>query len=158
MINEHDIEDMRPEMPHEMVGTFIKSFSASLDPRVWVKLIDEELDELYQEKYGTAEHLKEVCDVLYVSTGLALTAPEHVGMLMPEEERESVVKQQARVSRALESFLESYGEELLMQAFNRVHASNMSKLDSNGKPIHREDGKVLKGPNYKKPNLSDLIK
>lgn len=43
------------------------------------------------------------------------------------------------------------------QAFIRVHKSNMSKLDSNHKPIYRKDGKVLKGPHYKPPDLSDLI-
>ena len=42
-------------------------------------------------------------------------------------------------------------------AFNRVHASNMSKLDDDGKPIYREDGKVMKGPNYKPPHLKDLV-
>jgi predicted HAD superfamily Cof-like phosphohydrolase len=45
----------------------------------------------------------------------------------------------------------------LDEALNRVHESNMSKLDEDGKPIYREDGKVLKGPNYKPPNLDDLI-
>ena len=45
----------------------------------------------------------------------------------------------------------------LDEALNRVHESNMSKLDEDGKPIRREDGKVLKGPNYKPPDLSDLI-
>ena len=45
----------------------------------------------------------------------------------------------------------------LDEALNRVHESNMSKLDEDGKPIYREDGKVLKGPNYKPPNLTDLI-
>ena len=45
----------------------------------------------------------------------------------------------------------------LDEALNRVHLSNMSKLDEDGKPIYREDGKVLKGPNYKPPDLSDLI-
>jgi len=42
-------------------------------------------------------------------------------------------------------------------ALVRVHESNMSKLDENGKPIYREDGKVLKGPNYKEPTLTDLV-
>ena len=42
------------------------------------------------------------------------------------------------------------------EVFDRVHNSNMSKL-VNGKPLKREDGKVLKGPNYKKPDLSDLL-
>ena len=45
----------------------------------------------------------------------------------------------------------------LDEAMYRVHESNMSKLDEDGKPIYREDGKVLKGPNYKPPNLEDLV-
>ena len=45
----------------------------------------------------------------------------------------------------------------LDEAMFRVHQSNMSKLDEYGKPIYREDGKVLKGPNYTPPNLEDLV-
>ena len=45
----------------------------------------------------------------------------------------------------------------LDEAMRRVHASNMSKLGEDGKPIYREDGKVLKGPNYAPPNLKDLV-
>ena len=45
----------------------------------------------------------------------------------------------------------------LDEALDRVHKSNMSKLDDNGQPILRADGKVLKGPNYKPPHLGDLI-
>ena len=46
---------------------------------------------------------------------------------------------------------------LLDEALDRVHKSNMSKLDHEGNPIYREDGKVLKGPNYKPPTLTDLV-
>ena len=42
-------------------------------------------------------------------------------------------------------------------ALDLVHQSNMSKLGEDGEPIYREDGKVLKGPNYKPPDLSDLV-
>lgn len=157
MINEQDIEAMRPRMPHEQVGEFMKAFGASLDPRVWVKLVDEELNELYKEKPNTPEHLKELCDVLYVATGLALTAPEHIGMLIPEDERQAVVQQQGKVSRALNEYLVYYGENLFVEAFGRVHHSNMSKLGADGKPVKREDGKILKGPNYKAPDLTDLL-
>lgn len=45
----------------------------------------------------------------------------------------------------------------LDEALDRVHKSNMSKLGEDGKPIYREDGKVLKGPNYKPPVLIDLV-
>ena len=46
----------------------------------------------------------------------------------------------------------------LDQCFDEVQRSNMSKLDENGKPIFNEQGKVLKGPNYFKPNLEKFIK
>ena len=46
---------------------------------------------------------------------------------------------------------------LLDEALDRVHLSNMSKLDEEGKPVYRDDGKVLKGPNYKPPTLTDLV-
>jgi len=45
----------------------------------------------------------------------------------------------------------------LTAMFDEVHKSNMSKLGEDGKPIYREDGKVMKGPNYKKPNLIDIV-
>lgn len=45
----------------------------------------------------------------------------------------------------------------LEEAFIRVHNSNMSKLGEDGKPMYREDGKIVKGPNYKEPFLDDLI-
>ena len=46
----------------------------------------------------------------------------------------------------------------LDKCFNEVQNSNMSKLGSDGKPIYNEDGKVMKGPNYFKPDLSKFIK
>ena len=45
----------------------------------------------------------------------------------------------------------------LDEALRRVHQSNMSKLDEDGKPTYREDGKVLKSANYQPPTLSDLV-
>ena len=45
----------------------------------------------------------------------------------------------------------------LDKCFSEVQASNMSKLGANGKPIYREDGKVLKGPNYFAPDLSKYV-
>lgn len=41
--------------------------------------------------------------------------------------------------------------------FNEIQRSNMSKLGEDGKPIYREDGKVLKGPHYFKPQILDII-
>lgn len=41
--------------------------------------------------------------------------------------------------------------------FDEIQRSNMSKLGSDGKPIYREDGKVMKGPNYFKPDFSKIL-
>jgi len=53
------------------------------------------------------------------------------------------------VSHGLQSKME--------QIFDEIQQSNMSKLGSDGKPIYREDGKVLKGPNYFKPDLGQFF-
>jgi len=45
----------------------------------------------------------------------------------------------------------------LDKCFAEVHRSNMSKLGEDGKPIYREDGKVLKGPNYKPADLTTIV-
>ena len=45
----------------------------------------------------------------------------------------------------------------LDKCFEEVQNSNMSKLDENGKPIYNESGKVMKGPDYFKPNLSKFV-
>ena len=46
----------------------------------------------------------------------------------------------------------------LDDCFNEVQNSNMSKLGTDGKPIYNDAGKVMKGPNYFKPNLSKFVK
>ena len=43
------------------------------------------------------------------------------------------------------------------EVFNEIQRSNMSKLGADGNPIYREDGKVMKGPNYFKPNISTIL-
>jgi len=45
----------------------------------------------------------------------------------------------------------------ITEIFEEIQRSNMSKLGTDGKPIYREDGKVLKGPNYFKPNIVSIL-
>ncbi len=45
----------------------------------------------------------------------------------------------------------------IVEVFDEIQRSNMSKLGEDGKPIYREDGKVLKGPNYFKPNIKEIL-
>jgi len=49
-------------------------------------------------------------------------------------------------------------QHIIEDVFDEVHRSNMSKLGNDGKPIYREDGKVLKGPDYREPDLEKFIK
>ena len=48
-------------------------------------------------------------------------------------------------------------QEVIGEIFDEIQRSNMSKLDENGKPIFREDGKVLKGKDYFKPNIKTIL-
>ena len=48
--------------------------------------------------------------------------------------------------------------DIIEDVFDEIQKSNMSKLGSDGKPIYREDGKVMKGPNYFKPNIRAILK
>ncbi|WP_394757876.1 hypothetical protein [Flavobacterium sp.] len=49
-------------------------------------------------------------------------------------------------------------QDKMESVFDEIQRSNMSKLGEDGKPIYREDGKVLKGPNYFKPNFEEIFK
>ncbi|MGB0777785.1 MAG: hypothetical protein ACPGR7_07145 [Flavobacteriaceae bacterium] len=48
-------------------------------------------------------------------------------------------------------------QEKIEEVFSEIQRSNMSKLGADGKPIYREDGKVLKGPNYFKPDIAKIL-
>jgi len=70
--------------------------------------------------------------------------------------REHTLKELADVVYVAYQYAAAAGWDL-DEALDRVHKSNLSKLDDDLKPIKREDGKVIKGPNYKKPTLIDLV-
>jgi predicted HAD superfamily Cof-like phosphohydrolase len=77
-------------------------------------------------------------------------------VLMHPQDREACLKELADLVYVCAQYAENMDWDL-EQALRRVHKSNMSKLGEDGKPIKREDGKVLKGPNYQPPDLSDLV-
>ena len=83
---------------------------------------------------------------------------EAEGMLFRESDQlhEDALKELADLVYVCYQYAENMGW-LLDEALDRVHNSNMSKLDDNGEPIYRDDGKVLKGPNYEPPYLKDLV-
>ena len=70
--------------------------------------------------------------------------------------REEVVKELSDLVFVCYQFAAAYNIDL-DKAMTLVFESNLSKLDEQGKPIYREDGKVLKGPNYQPPDLADCL-
>lgn len=111
-----------------------------LNAYLWSSLVREEKEEL----------LKEGVDLLYVLMGLRITQ-QNLGNSSSADLSGQVIKS------VHESLSNIFGPDELAIAFDRVHKSNMSKLDDDGKPIRREDGKVLKGPNYQPAELGDLV-
>ena len=72
------------------------------------------------------------------------------------ETEENLLKELADILYVTYGYAVTFGWNL-DEAFRRVHASNMSKVDENGFPIVRSDGKIMKGENYREPDLSDLV-
>jgi predicted HAD superfamily Cof-like phosphohydrolase len=72
------------------------------------------------------------------------------------EPAENVLKELVDVVVVCVGMADTYGWDF-DTAFARVHDSNMSKLDNDGKPLYRADGKVLKSENYKPPELYNLV-
>lgn len=99
------------------------------------KLINEEVGELNTEINTLINELSET------------------GHILPQTKLK-MFKELADLQYVLSGMAVTFGIPL-EEVFNRVHQSNLSKL-VDGKPLKREDGKVLKGPNYHKPDLSDL--
>jgi len=151
----------------ENLREFIKTFEASLDPRLWMKLVKEETLELAEELAGVTWHakkinrakvLKEATDLMYVTVGFNLVAsgPEQLGLFSDREHQEMMTTLQE--STVLHEQAIAYlGDVNYIEAFRRVHNSNMSKLDDDGNPIKRKDGKIMKSSNYKEPKLDDLV-
>lgn len=164
MLNAEEIENWNYYTPEQtiegMLKEFISTFEASLDPRLWIKLVEEETKEVLEALEDTNKEalLKEVSDLMYVTIGFNLTAagPEQIGLLSTRESK-SMMEKLTAASESHAKAMDKLGDVNYFEAFRRVHLSNMSKLDEDGKPIKREDGKILKGPNYKEPTLKDLV-
>ena len=120
--------------PLEMVTEFAKAMEQPLN-KVWpnsLRLEDLRWN-MIKEEYGEA--LTESCEAI---------------------NEEAMLKELTDLAYVIYGYCATYGWDL-DEAFRRVHTSNMSKLGLDGKPFKNPKGKVLKGPNYKKCNLLDLV-
>jgi predicted HAD superfamily Cof-like phosphohydrolase len=95
-------------------------------------------------------------ELLVLRKNLIKEEVEEVFEAIKESHEAHVLKELVDVVVVCVGMADTYGWDF-DTAFKRVHESNMSKLDDDGKPIYREDGKVIKSKNYKAPYLSDLV-
>jgi len=143
---------------------------------LYVKLIEEEHEEWVEDYYNINapeyQELKELADLLYVTCGLAyqlgFKINKAVKFAITEYYDYSITDLVSEVATGKKDKLLlsnliycifGYAHSMnwdLPEAYNRVHKSNLSKLGEDGKPVRREDGKVLKGKNYIAPELTDL--
>ena len=135
LTREHKVEEF-----HHAMGTDIAS-----QPRISLLRLREKL--LWEE-------CAEVCEELN-SMEMSLSH----GKPISKEQWADLLKELCDLQYVLSGTIISFNAIVgsFNPAFNRVHNSNMSKLDDEGKPVLNEDGKVTKGPNYKAPTLEDLI-
>jgi len=126
--------DKHYQTPLQMVREFAKRMEQPLDQEWYRDMILENLRfNFIQEEFDEL--------ALESNTG---TDPENM------------LKEIADLVYVLYGYAATYGWDL-DKAVRRVHLSNMSKLALDGKPIKNAQGKVIKGPNYKKPKLTDLV-
>ena len=146
-----------PERVHEAVAEFAEAFDASTDVNLWMELVNEESQECLDaiRNDDKLNGLKEAADLMYVVAGLARVLPDDMDERL-EAELKFVILDAFYTAVHIKGYFNFCGTQI-MEAFYRVHASNMSKLGEDGKPIRREDGKILKGPNYREPDLTDLV-
>ena len=94
--------------------------------------------------------IKEEVDELMAASGECFADPEN------QQLRLDLIKELSDVVFVCYQFAAAFNLDL-DRAMALVFESNLSKLDEQGKPIFREDGKVLKGPNYTPPDLSECV-
>jgi len=112
---------------------------AEEDKVLRVRLISEEYQELLKEMGFTTE--------------FSITHIED----FPGVDLERVAKELADLLVVVYGTAARFGINI-DEVFDAVHESNMSKLDKNGRPVYRDDGKVLKSDQYKEPDLKPLLK
>ena len=119
----------------------------------WFKEETEELIEA-KEKKDKVKILDAIIDMMYIRIGTLLEHYRGDTMIV-----RLVIERDTEISNCREYFAKHFGynPNLLIDVFDEVHRSNMSKLDENGEPILREDGKIMKSHLFIQPDLTGVL-
>jgi predicted HAD superfamily Cof-like phosphohydrolase len=128
-----------------MAAEFIRTYEVEKSVELNLQAVNEELLEFEQ---ALENLLKEGVDVLYSSFVLEQCRPK------PGQVDSDTIVQ---IRRAADILYRMFGQARYEEAYARVHASNMSKLGADGRPVRKPNGCVAKGPNYVPPTLHDLV-
>ncbi len=131
--------------PYEMLLEFHKAYGAAINEPITPELISLRYRLIMEEANEVAQELIPV---------LSEKETEWVEQLPVDKKK--LTKELADLMYVTIGTAVTFGLPL-EEVFAEVHKSNMSKLGPDGKPIYREDGKVLKGPNYKEPDLEQFF-
>lgn len=97
-------------------------------------------------------------DRLKLRATLVMEEAKEVAEALTEQTLPQISKELCDLYIVLQGAILELGlQDVMDEAMQRVHESNMSKLGRDGKPVHREDGKVIKGPDYQEAKLDDLF-
>ena len=110
----------------------------------------------YNLKNSSAKNVRSYQKDLIIEEFKEFLEAEGFLFMHGKNHQEHALKELADLVYVCYQYAENMGW-FLDEALDRVHQSNLSKLDEEGNPIYREDGKVLKGPNYKPPTLEDIF-
>ena len=136
------------------------TYSSSNVENAMINMVDSNFDiESLIEYDSQVEYEKEKQDtkeLLELRKALIKEEYEEVMDAIENKKPEDILKELCDLVYVCVGFATTYGWNFDV-AFNRVHYSNLSKLDENGKPILREDGKVLKSKKYKPPTMEGLV-
>ena len=154
-----------PPQVFAMQREFLSAMGGKLDFEWAAKtLVAEEVKEL-REAYekpvlnNMEDIFKELADVIYVVAHFYNVMPVYAPEVISQERNQTIQDIMDDAASLVSEVTQKLHIPLplLMAAYERVHASNMSKLGEDGKPVYREDGKVTKGPNYQKPDLAPIV-
>jgi predicted HAD superfamily Cof-like phosphohydrolase len=138
------LETSPPKTPLQMVREFARAMGQPLDVKY---LVGDDYMKAPMEMIAYTDHVEMLRTALI---------QEEVVEFEEADDPEYVLKELADIVYVVYGYAATFGWDL-DEAVRRVHESNMSKLGPDGKPVYRADGKVMKGPLYKKPVLKDLV-
>lgn len=156
----------------EVYGQLPNTMSEEDTYNLRVSLIKEEANEL-DAAASDIEELDALVDLAYVvygayyALGIPMIDPEHIEEAKTLDCTKADIIDLCAVEKetidqdldGILTFIYSYTKDINFEgAFREVHRSNMSKLGTDGRPVRRLDGKILKGPNYSPPNLAPFTK